>query len=102
MNREVFEYQNWLKAQATAQGIELNLNDEDALAKQLEPIADKYRLARNLAIKLCDEKGNNLFDPDNIEDLEAILTLDDSVLTAFNQAENADTPKNLQPDASSN
>ena len=102
VNREVFEYQNWLKAQAMAQGIELNLNDEDVLAKQLEPIADKYRLARNLAIKLCDEKGNNLFDPDNIEDLEAILTLDDSVLTAFNQAENADTPKNSPPDASSN
>lgn len=102
VNREVFEYQNWLKTQATAQGIELNLNDEEALAKQLEPIADKYRLARNLAIKLCDEKGNNLFDPDNIEDLEAILKLDDSVLSAFNQAENADAPKNLQPDASSN
>ena len=102
VNREVFEYQNWLKAQAIAQGIELNLNDEDVLAYTYIYFADKYRLARNLAIKLCDEKGNNLFDPDNIEDLEAILTLDDSVLTAFNQAENADAPKNSPPDASSN
>lgn len=102
VNREVFEYQNWLKTQATVRGIELNMNDEDVLAKQLKPIADKYRLARNLAIKLCDEKGNNLFDPDNVEDLEAILALDDSVLTAFNQAENVDIPKNSPPDASSN
>ncbi|MDK9430932.1 hypothetical protein QP016_09410 [Gallibacterium anatis] len=97
----MFEYQNWLKAQAMAQGIELNLNDEDVLAKQLEPIADKYRLARNLAIKLCDENGNNLFDPDSREDLESILKLDDSVLSAFNQAENEDSPKHSASEESS-
>lgn len=102
VNREIFEYQNWLKAQAIEQGLDLNFDDEEQLTKQLEPIADKYRLARNLAIKLCDENGNNLFNPDSREDLDSILGLDDSVLAAFNQAENPETPKNLQPDASSN
>lgn len=101
VNREIFEYQNWLKAQAIEQGLDLNFDDEEQLTKQLEPIADKYRLARNLAIKLCDENGNNLFDPDSREDLESILKLDDSVLSAFNQAENEDSPKHSASEESS-
>lgn len=64
---------------AEAQGIKLNYDDPEELVKQLSKVYDPYRLARNIALRLCDADGNNLFDFENMDDLEALSSLDKSV-----------------------
>jgi len=74
VNRGLFGQHKLLCDIAKAQGIELDYDDPDELGKQLGKVYDPYRLARNLAIRLCDKDGNLLFDFEN-EDLTDIFSL---------------------------
>lgn len=86
---------------AQAQGIELHFDDESELQKQLQHIYDPNALARNIALRLCDENGKNLFDAENEEDLALISKLDGGIFAAVNNAVLALNPKNSPTDASS-
>lgn len=86
---------------AQAQGIELHFDDESELQKQLQHIYDPNALARNIALRLCDENGKNLFDAENEEDLALIAKLDGGIFAAVNNAVLALNPKNSPTDASS-
>ncbi|CDF99860.1 hypothetical protein [Avibacterium paragallinarum] len=101
MNHSLYAQQKVLCDLAEEQGIELNYDDPEELVKQLSKVYDPYRLARNLAIRLCDENGNNLFDFENIEDLKALSKLDKSVSEELSRALMGEQPKNSQTDASS-
>ena len=101
MNRSLYGQQKVLCELAEAQGIELNYDDPEDLVKQLSKVYDPYRLARNLALRLCDTDGNNLFDFESIEYLEALSRLDKSVSEELSRALMVEEPKNLQTDASS-
>lgn len=79
---------------AEKQGIKLNYEDEEALQIQLSNIYDPQSLVRTIAFRLCDENGQNLFDPENEDDLNAIAKLDSSVLDAFSKAVVDGEPKN--------
>lgn len=102
MNRSLYGQQKVLCELAEAQGIELNYDDPEELVKQLSKVYDPYRLARNLALRLCDADGNNLFDFENMEDLKALSALDKSVSEELSRALMEEQPKNLPTDASSN
>ena len=101
MNRSLYGQQKVLCELAEVQGIELNYYDPEELVKQLSKVYDPYRLARNLALRLCDADGNNLFDFENMDDLEALSRLDKSVSEELSRALMEEQPKNLQTDASS-
>ncbi|MDH2999670.1 hypothetical protein A1D23_06130 [Chelonobacter oris] len=101
VNRTLYGQQKLLCELAEAQGIELNYNDQEELANQLSKIYDPYRTARNIAMRLCDESGVNLFDFENQEDLEALSNLDKSVSEVLSKALLEDSPKNLPTDESS-
>ena len=90
MNRSLYGQQKVLCELAEAQGIELNYDDHEELVKQLSKVYDPYRLARNLALRLCDA-----------DDLEALSRLDKSVSEELSRALMEEQPKNLQTDASS-
>lgn len=93
-NQAIYGAQQELIKIARAQGIELNFDDETELTKQLAQVYDPYRLPRSLAQRLCDENGNNLFDPQNEEDLKALADLDKSVYEELNNAIVELEPKN--------
>ena len=97
MNRSLYGQQKVLCELAEAQGIELNYDDPEELVKQLSKVYDPYRLA----LRLCDADGNNLFDFENMDDLEALSRLDKSVSEELSRALMEEQPKNLQTDASS-
>ena len=101
MNRSLYGQQKVLCELAEVQGIELNYYEPEELVKQLSKVYDPYRLARNLALRLCDADGNNLFDFENMDDLEALSRLDKSVSEELSRALMEEQPKNLQTDASS-
>ncbi|MCI7353057.1 MAG: hypothetical protein SPE06_02945 [[Actinobacillus] rossii] len=99
VNQQLYGYQALLCELAEAQGIELDYNNPEELGKQLSRVYDRYRTARQLAIRLCDENGVNLFDPENHDDLEALSKLDKSVTEALNKALLGEEPKNSTTDA---
>ncbi|OOF68289.1 hypothetical protein [Rodentibacter caecimuris] len=101
VNQHLYGYQALLCQLAEEQGITLDYNDPEELGKQLSRIYDPYRTARQLAIRLCDENGVNLFDPENKEDLEALSHLDKSVSETLSKVLLEEEPKNLMTDASS-
>ena len=101
MNRSLYGQQKVMCELAEAQGIKLNYDDPEELVKQLSKVYDPYRLARNLALRLCDADGNNLFDFESMEDLEALSRLDKSVSEELSLALMVEEPKNLQTDSSS-
>ncbi|MGC6407557.1 hypothetical protein ACNO7M_02935 [Bisgaard Taxon 45] len=86
VNEQLYGQQQRLIKLAKSQGIELNLDDAEELAKQLSQIYDPHTLARTLAIRLCDENGENLFDAENEEDLTALSQLDKAVFEKLTQA----------------
>lgn len=86
MNRQVFEFRNWLIEQAELAGVELPNEDDDGFDEALERFGAKYRLPQSIAVRLCDENGELLFDPQSLDDLNAIAALDSQVVVAFNQA----------------
>ncbi|WP_443090315.1 hypothetical protein [Basfia succiniciproducens] len=99
VNKQLYGYQAHLCALAEAQGVELDYNNPEELGKQLSRIYDPYRTARQLAIRLCDENGVNLFDPENQDDLKALSNLDKSVSETLSKALLGEEPKNLMTDA---
>lgn len=99
VNKQLYGYQSFLCELAEKQGIELDYNNPEELGKQLSRVYDKYRTARQLAIRLCDENGVNLFDPESQDDLEALSNLDKSVTETLNKALLGEEPKNLMTDA---
>ncbi|PJG86435.1 hypothetical protein [Conservatibacter flavescens] len=101
MNNLLFGQQQEMIKLAEQQGIELDFDNEETLTKQLAKIHDPHRLARTLAMRLCDKEGNNLFDVNNPEDLTALSQLDKSVFEQLNKAIAEQSPKNSTPDASS-
>lgn len=94
MNRSLYGQQKVMCELAEAQGIVLNYDDPEELVKQLSKVYDPYRLARNLALRLCDADGNNLFDFENVDDLEALSRLDKSVSEELSRALMDEEPKN--------
>lgn len=96
MNKAFYGQRQELIKIAKAQGVELDFNNEDKLTEQLAGVYDPLRLARSMATRICDADGNNLFDPENEEDLTALSKLDKSVFEAFNQAVSELTPKNSE------
>lgn len=99
VNQQIYGYQAHLCQLAETQGIELDYNNPEELGKQLSRVYDRYRTARQLAIRLCDENGVNLFDPDNQEDLDALSKLDKAVSETLSKALLDEEPKNLMTDA---
>lgn len=103
VNEQIYGQQHRLMRIAKEQGIELNLENEEELTKQLTQIYDPYALSRTLAMRLCDEQGKNLFDPNNNADLEALSQLDNDIFKKLTDAiKGEEAPKNSPPDASSN
>lgn len=96
MNRAFYGQRQELIRIAKQQGVELDFSNEEKLTEQLAVIYDPLRLARSIAARLCDADGNNLFDPENEDDLIALSKLDKSVFEAFNQAISDLTPKNSE------
>lgn len=94
MNRSLYGQQKVMCELAEAQGIVLNYDNPEELVKQLSKVYDPYRLARNLALRLCDADGNNLFDFENVDDLEALSRLDKSVSEELSRALMDEEPKN--------
>ncbi|MDG6880947.1 Uncharacterised protein [Phocoenobacter uteri] len=101
MNQHYFGQQQQLYKLAEEQGIELDLDDEAELTKQLAKVYDPYKLARTLASRLCDKEGNNIFDINNKEDLEQLSKLDKSIFSSLESSLLEEQPKNSQPDVSS-
>ena len=85
-NKAIYGQQQILFKIEEEQGVELDFSDEEKLSKQLSKIHDPYQIARTFATRICDENGNNLFDPDNIEDLEQISKLEKAVFEDFSKA----------------
>ncbi|HDR1156757.1 TPA: hypothetical protein QB234_001474 [Pasteurella multocida] len=79
VNKQLYGQQQRLIALAKDQGIELNFDNSEELAKQLSQIYDPHTLSRTLATRLCDESGENLFDAEDEEDLIALSQLDKEV-----------------------
>lgn len=86
MNRQFFEFRYWLIEQAELAGVELPNEDDDGFDEALERFGAKYRLPQSMASRLCDENGELLFNPQSLDDLNALAELDSQVVVAFNQA----------------
>ena len=95
VNQFLFGQQQEMIKLAEAQGIKLDFDNEETLSKQLGQLYDPYKLARTLAMRLCDEKGNNLFDVNNQADLEALSRLDKGIFDELSSLLKDDEPKNL-------
>lgn len=80
----LFERQTYLLNRAKQLGVEVDTNDTVSLEKQLKQVSDPYVLARNAAIRLCDEEGNLLFNPQSVDDLEQLNGLGQSLLSLLN------------------
>ncbi|MFC1121888.1 hypothetical protein ACFGXU_08310 [Pasteurella multocida] len=94
VNKQLYGQQQRLIALAKDQGIELNFDNPEDLAKQLTRIYDPHTLSRTLATRLCDENGNNLFDAENEEDLIALSQLDKEVFEQLSAAVTESEVKN--------
>lgn len=100
MNHIIFEHRLWLIKQAEIEGVALPDENDDGFDEALERFGAKYRLARTIATRLCDEHGERLFDPDNVDDLALISALDSQVFLDFSKATEA--PKALASGENSN
>ncbi|AGQ38324.1 TPA: hypothetical protein PWY45_002158 [Mannheimia haemolytica] len=99
MNKQIFETRSWLIQQAEQENVELPAEDDETFDEALNRFGEKYRLAQSVAYRLCDENGALLFNPLNIDDLNAIAELDSKVIIDFNQAVSA--PKDSASEESS-
>ncbi|AHG87321.1 Phage protein [Bibersteinia trehalosi USDA-ARS-USMARC-190] len=99
MNKQIFETRSWLIQQAEKENYALPAEDDETFEEALNRFGEKYRLAQSVAYRLCDENGVLLFNPLNIDDLNAIAELDSQVIIDFNQAVSA--PKDSASEESS-
>ena len=102
LNRQIFEQRQALIVLAQKANIELPEHDSEQFDEALEKFAQQYQLPRAMASRLCDENGELLFDPENIDDLNQITELDSQLIADFNQAVAALNPKKLASEESSN
>lgn len=102
LNRQLFEQRQALIVLAQKANIELPEHDLEQFDEALEKFAQQYQLPRAMASRLCDENGELLFDPENIDDLNQITELDSQLIADFNQAVAALNPKKLASEESSN
>ncbi|MEG9475783.1 hypothetical protein [Mannheimia indoligenes] len=86
MNKQIFETRSWLIQQAEKENYALPAEDDETFEEALNRFGEKYRLAQSVAYRLCDENGALLFNPLDINDLNAIAELDSTVIIEFNQA----------------
>lgn len=86
MNKQIFETRSWLIQQAEQENVELPTEDDETFEDILNRFGEKYRLAQSVAYRLCDENGALLFNPLDINDLNAIAELDSTVIIEFNKA----------------
>lgn len=100
MNKQIFETRSWLIQQAEKENYALPAEDDETFEEALNRFGEKYRLAQSVAYRLCDENGVLLFNPLNIDDLNAIAELDSKVIIDFNQAVSA--PKASASEENSN
>ena len=101
MNKALYGQQQELVRIAEAQGITLDFTNEDTLTEQLAKVYDKHKLTRTIAMRLCDEYGENLFNAEDENDLEALSQLDKAVIEQLNQAIMDGEPKNSPAEESS-
>lgn len=99
MNKQIFETRSWLIQQAEKENYALPAEDDETFEEALNRFGEKYRLAQSVAYRLCDENGALLFNPLDINDLNAIAELDSKVIIDFNQAVSA--PKDSASEESS-
>ena len=102
LNRQIFEQRQALIVLAQKANIELPEHDSEQFDEALEKFAQQYQLPRAMASRLCDENGELLFDPENIDDLNQITELDSQLIADFNQAVAALNPKKLASEERSN
>ncbi|AUI65626.1 hypothetical protein C5N92_04640 [Glaesserella australis] len=100
-NKHIFGQRQHLIKLAQEQGLELDFENEEALQGALKNVYDQHALTRQIAIRLCDENGNNLFDPENDDDLAELAKLDKSVFEIVTEALSAGEPKNSASEESS-
>ncbi len=86
MNRIIFDQRQWLIKRAEIEGVALPHEDDDNFETALEAFGTKYSFPRAMAVRLCDEEGNLLFNPDDVDDLTLIAGLDSQVLNDFSEA----------------
>lgn len=79
---------------ATQQGIEVDEEDTEQLNEALSQVYDEFEIARMLAFKLSDEKGELLFDAENEVDLSALNRLGQGFADAVFSAEQGNSEKN--------
>lgn len=101
MNKALYGQQQELVRIAESQGITLDFTNEDTLTEQLTKVYDKHKLTRTIAMRLCDEHGENLFNAEDENDLDALSQLDKAVIEQLNQAIMDGEPKNLPAEESS-
>ena len=85
---------------AEEQDIYLDEEDSDQFNEAVNRVYDEFDVARMLAFKLCDEKGELLFDAENEEDLKGLNRLGQGFSNAVFNAE-AGNEKNSQTDDNS-
>ena len=101
MNKALYGQQQELVRIAESQGITLDFTNEDTLTEQLAKVYDKHKLTRTIAMRLCDENGENLFNAEDENDLEQLAQLDKAVIEQLNQAIMDGEPKNSPAEESS-
>lgn len=78
---------------AEAQDIYLDEDDPEQFNEAINRVYDEYDVARMLAFKLCDEKGELLFDAENEEDLKGLNRLGQGFSNAVFTAEAGNSEK---------
>ncbi|HBP27943.1 MAG TPA: hypothetical protein DD666_00825 [Advenella kashmirensis] len=84
-NFVLFEKRAYLLDEAIKSGVELDLSDEAEVEAHLKRVPDKFALARGAAIRICDPDGNLLFDAKSKDDLAALNSLGESLLSAIQE-----------------
>ncbi|WP_159990812.1 hypothetical protein [Pelistega ratti] len=79
----MFETQAYMLQRAKQLGIEIDMSNGTQIEAQLKQVEDPYMLARQAAMRICDEEGNLLFDFRNVDDLDQLNSLGQSFLTIF-------------------
>ena len=87
---------------AEAQDIYLDEDDPEQFNEAINRVYDEYDVARMLAFKLCDEKGELLFDAENEEDLKGLNRLGQGFSNAVFTTEAGNNEKNSETDDNSN
>lgn len=92
-NEQWKENRAWLIKQANLEGVVLPNEDDEQFESELGTFGAKYSLPRAIAQRVVDKNGERLFDPNNIDDINLIMGLDNQVLIDFSNAMELMRPK---------